>query len=680
MNARPVVTTAAVVFSLKTFLAAMLAYFIAISFDLPRPFWAVATVYIVAHPLSGATSSKSVYRLFGTLIGGGVTIAMVPNLVNEPMMLSAAIIAWVSACTFVSLLDRTPRSYVPLLAGYTVLLAGLPLVTAPANTFDTVVSRIEEIGLAIICASIISHVVFPAHLGTVLVNRIDGWIARAWPLLTATAVGEYGETRNRIERQCLAADAADLRSFTIHLQYDGSRYRFGISLVRSLQHRMVALLPLLSELEDLRRSLVKLDTPGSNEALSLIAVVGSAIGSQSKPLPRSFQTQIDALGPSDAALSWEKLLLANAARNLRDTLRINDDCATLREALEEENTARAARRLAAPNQPPAQHHDVGMALLSALAVAICLASTSSFWIASGWSEGMTLTQISGVLCCLLAMMDDPVPAMRKFVVVTIGAFVAAFVYGFAVLPMIDGFVPLAAALGLFLIPAGICLALPSLAVVGMGLCINFPLLLMLQSHQSNDFVMFANTGIATILAMIWTIVVCRLFRSVRAETNARRLFSVAQKHVAKIAAGRHTDSHVTHHRLIDVAGLFASRAAKLPSTSDAANADLTRDLRTGFHMMAMRRLADEASSSIRCKAEAVFEALEEVYDPRSGRRRGSLENVLTTLDDLVVSPSGKVPSIVERELLVSAAALRVCLSPDADPPVLTTRPARGIVA
>ncbi|SOC90144.1 Fusaric acid resistance protein family protein, partial [Rhizobium sp. AN5] len=94
----------------------------AICFDLNRPSWAVVTVYIVAHPLSGA------------------------------------IILWVSGCTFVSLLDRTPRSYICLLAGYTVLLAGLPLVNAPVNTFDIVVSRTEEIGLAIICASIVSHV------------------------------------------------------------------------------------------------------------------------------------------------------------------------------------------------------------------------------------------------------------------------------------------------------------------------------------------------------------------------------------------------------------------------------------------------------------------------------------------------------------------------------------------
>lgn len=67
---------------------------------------------------------------------------------------------------------------------------------------------------------------------------------------------------------------------------------------------------------------------------------------------------------------------ANAARNLRDILRISDDCGTLREAIEDENTARAARRFAFIDQTPTQHRDVGMALLSAVAVAICLSSST----------------------------------------------------------------------------------------------------------------------------------------------------------------------------------------------------------------------------------------------------------------------------------------------------------------
>ncbi|MGQ8633767.1 FUSC family protein [Agrobacterium sp. DKPNP3] len=672
MSARPVVTTGNVLFSLKTFMAAMLAYYIAIRFDLPRPFWAVATVYIVAHPLSGAISSKSVYRLLGTLIGGVATLILVPNLVNEPILLSAAIIAWVSGCTFISLLDRTPRSYVPLLAGYTVLLAGLPLVTAPENTFDTVVARIEEIGLAILCAAIVSHVVLPVHVGTILIARVDGWMTRAQALLAATATAEQDEARCRAERYALVADATDLRSFATHLQYDGSRYRHAVTLVRSLQQRMVSFLPLLSEIEDLRRALAKLDTSQAKQAMFVIDTLGlpptSAFGilTAKTNLPPSFE----------APRSWDALLFANVARNLRDVLEVSRACQSLRGALLKDNAARAALRVTSPDPVPPPHRDIGMALLSALTVAICLSTSMALWIASGWTDGMTFAQISGVLCCLLATVDDPVPAMRKFVSVTIGSIIAAFVYGFAVLPTIDGFLTLVAALGLFLIPAGICLAVPSLAVVGMGLCINFPLLLTLQTHQNSEFATFANSSVATVLAMVWTIVVCSIFRSVEAETNARRLFSVVQRHIVSIASGRHTDPYVTHHRVIDVAGLFAARAARLPPTSDTADADLIRDLRTGLNINAMQELSEEASTLPRLKAESIFSGLEILYRLAPAERGEALRHTVKLLDDLILSSADATATDADTALFVYAAALRVCLAPEADPPALMMPPSK----
>lgn len=58
---KPVETTPKfwdVVFSLKTFAAAMLALWIGLMANLPNPYWSIAAVYIVAHPLSGATTSK----------------------------------------------------------------------------------------------------------------------------------------------------------------------------------------------------------------------------------------------------------------------------------------------------------------------------------------------------------------------------------------------------------------------------------------------------------------------------------------------------------------------------------------------------------------------------------------------------------------------------------------------
>ena len=69
----------------------MLALSIALWLDMPRPYWAMASVYIASNQLTGATWSKAIYRMFGTLIGAAGTIALIPNLVNAPELLSLAI-------------------------------------------------------------------------------------------------------------------------------------------------------------------------------------------------------------------------------------------------------------------------------------------------------------------------------------------------------------------------------------------------------------------------------------------------------------------------------------------------------------------------------------------------------------------------------------------------------------
>ncbi|MBY0445251.1 MAG: FUSC family protein, partial [Burkholderiales bacterium] len=148
-------------FSLKSFAAAMLALYIAFSMDLPRPFWAMLTAYIVAHPFSGAVRSKAIYRVIGTVLGSIVTLLLVPNLVNSPELLLLALALWISLCIYISLLDRTPRSYTFLLAGYTCALIGFPSVSMPGAIFDVALARVEEITLGIVCATLIHSLILP---------------------------------------------------------------------------------------------------------------------------------------------------------------------------------------------------------------------------------------------------------------------------------------------------------------------------------------------------------------------------------------------------------------------------------------------------------------------------------------------------------------------------------------
>jgi uncharacterized membrane protein YccC len=170
---------AALVFSLRTFAAAMLAFTIALRLDMPRPYWAMASVYITSSQLTGATWSKAVYRMLRTLIGAAGTIALVPNLVNAPELLSLAIALWVGVCLYLSLIDGTPRSYVFMLAGYTVALLGFPIVSMPQAAFDIVVSRVQEIILGIMCASIVAMLMLPRSVASAVTAQADAWLAGA---------------------------------------------------------------------------------------------------------------------------------------------------------------------------------------------------------------------------------------------------------------------------------------------------------------------------------------------------------------------------------------------------------------------------------------------------------------------------------------------------------------------
>jgi uncharacterized membrane protein YccC len=159
-------------FSIANTGAVLVALYIAFARDLERPYWAMFSVFIVAQPISGAVRSKAVYRFCGTLVGAAVAVFLIPPLIHAPVLLSLAMSAWVGVCLYTSLLDRTPRSYAFLLAGYSAAIIGFSVVDTPQSVFDTAVSRVEEISLGIICGSLAHSIFFPKNVVAELHEKI----------------------------------------------------------------------------------------------------------------------------------------------------------------------------------------------------------------------------------------------------------------------------------------------------------------------------------------------------------------------------------------------------------------------------------------------------------------------------------------------------------------------------
>ena len=221
----------------------MLALYLSYSMGLPRPFWAMTTAYIVSQPWSGAVRSKALYRLVGTFVGSAMTVYMVPRLSNSPVVMTAAMALWVGACLYMSVLDRTPRSYLFMLAGYTAAMIGFPSVSEPTLVFDTALARVEEIALGIVCATLVHSVVLPRGLAPALTLLLDKAVrdARLW-MQDILAGGDAGKSDK--DRRTLANDITQLRLLSTHVPFDTSNLRWTAGAVRAMQDRVAALTPL----------------------------------------------------------------------------------------------------------------------------------------------------------------------------------------------------------------------------------------------------------------------------------------------------------------------------------------------------------------------------------------------------------------------------------------------------
>ena len=158
-NHRPLL--AAVIFSGKTFAAALLALFISFWLALDEPYWAVMAVFIVAQPDSGLVLAKGFYRLCGTAVGLLVTTAMVFALAQYGELFMAALALWIGVCAFAARGRRGFASYAFQLAGYTAAIVGVPAALNPDAAYTVITARATEITLGIVCMGLVSRLCFP---------------------------------------------------------------------------------------------------------------------------------------------------------------------------------------------------------------------------------------------------------------------------------------------------------------------------------------------------------------------------------------------------------------------------------------------------------------------------------------------------------------------------------------
>ena len=524
------------IFASKTFLAGMLSLYVAFSLDLAYPIWAIGTVFVIANPYTGMAASKSVYRVLGTLLGAIVSLAVTPNLINTPELFTLFLATWVGFCLYFSLLDRTPRSYIFMLAGYTTVIICYNIIYNIETTsmFDMAIGRFIEITVGVLCSAVVNAVLFPMHIGPVVKTRVSQTLqdTRAVfdKILNADVKAiNYSATLSHITR-----DIADIHVMAVYLSYEKSALQGMTKPLQEMLHQLSMLVTNLVAMAERIQQLDHIDV-AYRPALEKVHVqiVEFLQGDQAileqelNHLPEQFESSFQDV--FDSALPQQQVILASLKMDVRHFIQNIRAIKLIWQRIQQGDDSLPATVIPMSTTYPNLHRDHGVAVRGGVSAFIVVIVATGFWIVSGWKAGFMMAEMAAICACILTSMDNPVPALKIFIRGSLYAAIIVFIYAYGIFPQVSAFWMLAIVLApfcmyclmLFLHPPLTGLALPLLMGVVMGLN--------LQNRYHLDQVTFFDASIGTVLGPIISVYVIHLVRAMSPDITAKRILSLHYK-------------------------------------------------------------------------------------------------------------------------------------------------------
>jgi uncharacterized membrane protein YccC len=515
--------------------AAFLTLWLAMRLELPQPRTAMITVFIVMQPQSGQVFAKSFYRFLGTLVGSAVMVALIALFAQNTEWFLGCLTLWVGVCTAGAARYRNFRAYGFVLAGYTAAMIGLPALAHPEGAFMAALWRVLEISLGILCATLVSAAILPqtasAAMRNALYQRFGVFALFVTDGLRGRSQRDAFEAAN-VRFIAEAVGLESLRSVTVfedpHMRRRNGRLNRLNSEFMGITTRFNALHQLL---ERLRASAVDhgVDAikPGLQNLAELLdgfsgraltdldaARLAEALARYKADLPaqvRQWRAVFQATDPSDA--QW--LDFHTACELL---YRFVDDLHGY--ALTHASLAEHRHERERWDEPFVSQTNWLSAAASGLRAGFILLVLGSYWVATAWPSGATMTMIAAATVGLSAATPNPKHMAFQMACGTLLGALVGFVEMFFIFPLIDGFPLLCVMLAPVIMFGSFLSSRPQYAGVGLGLLIFF----CTGSVPDNLTVYNPYAFINDYLAMILGMLVCAAAGAIILPPNSRWLW------------------------------------------------------------------------------------------------------------------------------------------------------------
>lgn len=621
------------IFGFNCYLAVIMALFVSYSLNLTNPVWAVLTVFITSQPFAGAIWSKAFYRVLGTLIGAAAALVMIPPLANTPILLMFVMAGWVGLCLFLSLLDRTPRSYIIMLAGYTAALVGLPELVNPSGLFDNAIARAEEISIGVICTALTHSLIFPQSVEKAMLGKLNQMVtdAKRWLISALESEPEIAAIR---ARRRIALDLTELTLLGTNFRFEVIASRQYINSIRALEERMISLLPLLYAVEDRLQALrnsggIPLRTEqlvnDVKEWITDLDIKNTAVNKQLIERTNGVEQQrITAMIDQCRSIavmhatstSWRDILELNLVTRLIDLIEVwADSLALYAASLEPHAKPRPVlKSIITINRKRPLHIDRGMAAYSAFTAMLAILACATFVMMTEWTQGGTAIGLTAVMCCIFATSDDPTLMQRKILKATVTAFPIALLYVFAIFPAIDSFPMMALSLFPLMMLCGIYLSNPVTMLSALSIVMMVVPGIGFTSSPHTDFVSFFMGNMVAIVGVLFAFVVTLLIRVISLDVSIHRLLKAGWRELSHHATGHIPQEKITWASvMLDRLGLLIPRLAVAQENEKLRIDKALNGLPIGFNMLDLRVAAKDMPPRVQDKINQMMKKLSRYF-------------------------------------------------------------------
>jgi uncharacterized membrane protein YccC len=534
-------------FGLRLWASVCLALFVAFWLELDNPFWAGSSAAIVCLPQLGASLRKGWFRMIGTVIGATMIVVLTACFPQDRIAFLGLLALWGAVCAFAATLLGNFASYSASLAGYTAAIVAADMLGATggasSDVFLLAVWRASEICIGIACAGIVLAgtdfggtqrrlAASFADLAAEIASRFTRLLARGGAQAQDTQT-ERGEFLRRVIALDPMIDQALGESS--HVRYHTPTLQTAVRGLFSALDGWSAVAVHLKRLPDNvdRQSMEAILRNIPGELRSMLES-RSAAGLMADPIAqrRTCDAAAQKLLAFPAGKPSQQLLADEAAKVLAGISRALEAVALLVDA---------------PGQLPNGHRgfwpsvpDWLPAFINAARAFVAIVAIELFWVVTAWPDGASAILLAAIMLLLLSPRGDlAYGGAIAFTLGVAGAFVAAAIIKFGVLPALQTFPAFCVAIGLFFIPVGFAIAYsrkPAVIVICTAMAFGFNPLLAPTNPMIYDTAQFYNPGLAIVAGCgIVPPLAFSLLPPLSPTLRARRLLALTLRDLRRLA-------------------------------------------------------------------------------------------------------------------------------------------------